>query len=146
MYVIKIICNAYKNEFLEERKGLFQELPFYNTFIEKPRIKHLKNMDLLHELPLDNGLSIEKISKAFEHLKDMQEVIELKKIDSKDPLVQLKASKSSIRDLFQDLLIKIKGFKYQITVKGLLHKENGDIEFAPVYFNSATKTVILLKE
>ena len=27
----------------KEAKGLFQELPFYNTFIEKPRIKRLKN-------------------------------------------------------------------------------------------------------
>ena len=59
-------------------------------------------------------------------------------------MVPLKASKSSIKDLFKDLLDKIKGFKYQITVKVLLskHKENGGIEFAPVYFNSTTKTVI----
>ena len=38
----------------------------------------------------------------------------------------------------------MKGFKYQITVTVLLckHKQNEDIEYAPVYFNSATKTVI----
>ena len=38
----------------------------------------------------------------------------------------------------------MKGFKYQITVTVLLcnHKINGAIEYAPVYFNSATKTVI----
>ena len=38
----------------------------------------------------------------------------------------------------------MKGFKYQITVKVLLskHKRNEDIEYAPVYFNPATKTVI----
>ena len=38
----------------------------------------------------------------------------------------------------------MKGFKYQITVTVLLweHIENGDIDYAPVYFNSATKTVI----
>ena len=38
----------------------------------------------------------------------------------------------------------MKGFKYQITVKVLLckHKENRDIEYAPVYFNSETKAVI----
>ena len=38
----------------------------------------------------------------------------------------------------------MKGFKYQITVKVLLskEKENGNIEYAPVYFNSITKTVI----
>ena len=35
----------------KEAKGLSKELPFYNIFIEKPRIKHLKNTDLLHELP-----------------------------------------------------------------------------------------------
>ena len=38
----------------------------------------------------------------------------------------------------------MKGFKYQITVKVFLwkYKENGDIDFTPVYFNSATETVI----
>ena len=38
----------------------------------------------------------------------------------------------------------MKGFKYQITVVVLLykHKINGDIKYVPVYFNSATKTVI----
>ena len=38
----------------------------------------------------------------------------------------------------------MKDFKYQITVKVLLskYKGNGDKEFSPVYFNSATKTVI----
>ena len=46
--------------------------------------------------------------------------------------------------MFKEVLSKIKGFKYQITVTVLLskHKINGDIEYAPVYFNSATKTVI----
>ena len=43
-----------------------------------------------------------------------------------------------------DLLDEMKDFKYQITVKVLLskYKGNGDKEFSPVYFNSATKTVI----
>ena len=65
-------------------------------------------------------------------------------IDSKDPLAQLEASKSSIEDLFKDLLNELNHFKYQITVTFLLckDKQNGDIEYAPVYFNSATKTVI----
>ena len=46
--------------------------------------------------------------------------------------------------MFSNLLNKTKGFKYQITVKVLLkkYKLNGEIEFAPVYFNSLTKTVI----
>ena len=59
-------------------------------------------------------------------------------------IVQLEASKSSIKDLFNDLLNDTKGFTYQITVKVLLNKYrcNGEIEFAPVYFNSSTKTII----
>ena len=68
----------------------------------------------------------------------------VKIIDRRYPIVQLEASKSSIKDLFSDLLNETKGFKYQITVKVLLkkYKLNGEIEFAPVYFNSVTKTVI----
>ena len=38
-------------------------------------------------------------------------------VDSKDPLAQSEACKSSIKDLFKYLLDKIKGFKNQITVK-----------------------------
>ena len=70
----------------------------------------------------------------------MQEVIKLKQC--KDPLVQLETSRSSIKDLFKDLLNEMKGFKYQIVVKVLLNKQNQKIEFAPVNFNSTTKTVI----
>ena len=43
-------------------------------------------------------------------------------IERKDPIVQLEASKSNIKDLFSDLLNETKGFKYQITVKVLLKK------------------------
>ena len=65
-------------------------------------------------------------------------------VDKKDLIVQLEASRSRIRDLFNDLLNKIRGFRYQITVKVLLkkYKPNEEIEFTPVYFNSSTKTVI----
>ena len=37
-------------------------------------------------------------------------------IEKKDPIKQLEASKSSIKDLFSDLLNETKGFKYQITL------------------------------
>ena len=41
----------------------------------------------------------------------------------------------------------MKGFKYQITMTVLLykHKMDGDTEYSPVYFNSATETVINFK-
>ena len=59
-------------------------------------------------------------------------------------IVQLKASKISISELFKDLLIELKGFKYQITLCVLLSKvkNSGSIEYSPVYFNSLTKTII----
>ena len=65
-------------------------------------------------------------------------------VDKKDLIVQLEASKSSIKDFFNDLLNETKGFKYQITVKVLLKKyrSHDEIKFAPVYINSSTKTVI----
>ena len=68
-------------------------------------------------------------------------------IDTKHPLVQSEASKSSIEDLFKDLLNEMKGFEYQITVEVLLEKQkrNDDVKYALVYFNSATKTIINLK-
>ena len=59
-------------------------------------------------------------------------------------IVRLEASKSSIKDLLNDLLNETKGFKYQITAKGLLkkYKPNEELKFSPVYVNSSTKTII----
>ena len=44
---------SYKNEFWNEKeaKKLLQILPCYNVLIEKRKIKHLSNIELLHELP-----------------------------------------------------------------------------------------------
>ena len=47
---------------MQKKQKLFLKLPFYNFLFEKPRIKHLKNKDLLHELPFYDELNIEKIS------------------------------------------------------------------------------------
>ena len=68
----------------------------------------------------------------------------MKLLIKKDPLVQLEVSKSSIKDLFKDLLNEMKDFKYQITSAVLFSKikTDGSIEYSPVYFNSTTKTVI----
>ena len=119
----------------------FRKLPFYNKPIKKPKVKRLKNIDQLAELPFYEQLSVIKTNQAFRGYA-MSYKVEI--IERKDPIVQLEASKSSIKDLFSDLLNETKGFKYQITVKVLLkkYKLNGEIEFAPVYFNSVTKTVI----
>ena len=96
---------------------------------------------MLHELSFYDELSIEKISKAFtRYARSHRTEI----IDLKDPLVQLEPNKSSIKDLFKDLLVETNGFKYQITMKVLLrkYKENESIKFDSIHFNSTTKTVI----
>ena len=124
-----------------DAKKLFKILLLYNTFIEKPEIKNLSNIKLLQELPFYDELSIVKNSNAFSGYARSYKV---EIIDKKDPLVQLEASKSSIKYLFKNLLNELKGFKYQITLTVLLSKikTDGTIEYSPVYFNSATKTVI----
>ena len=124
-----------------DTKKFFQIIPFYNASIESPKIKHLSYIELLHELPFYRELSVVKNSDAF---KGYARSYEVEKVDSKDPLVQLEVSKSSIKDLFRDLINEMKGFKYHVTMTVLLykHKMYANIEYSPVYFNSATETVI----
>ena len=119
----------------------FKELPFYNKYIEKPKIKRLKNIDLLSELPFYEELNVIKANHAFRGYALSYKV---KIIEKKNSIKQFEASKSSIKDLFSDLLTEAKGIKYQITLKVMLkkYKPNGEIEYRPVYFYSTTKAVI----
>ena len=43
----------------------FKELPFYNKPIKKPKVKRLKNIDRLAELPFYEQLSVIKTDQAF---------------------------------------------------------------------------------
>ena len=52
----------------------------------------------------------------------------VKIIERKDPIVQLEASKLSIKYLFSDLLNETKGIKYRITAKVLFKKNTSTIE------------------
>ena len=116
-------------------------LPFFNAYIEKPEVKKLNNVQLLKELPFYDELSIVKNKTAFScYAQSYKTEI----VDKGDVVFQLKASKISIVELFKDLLIELKGFKYQITLAVLLSKvkNSGETEYSPVYFNSLTKTVI----
>ena len=92
----------------------FKELPFYNNFIEKPKTKRLSDINLLAELPFHNQLSIIKTDQEFSGYA-MSYKVEI--VEKRDPIVQLEASKLSIKDLFSNLINEIKGFKYQITEK-----------------------------
>ena len=64
-------------------------------------------------------------------------------VDKRDVVVQLKASEISIKELFKDLLIELKEFKYQNTPAVLLRKlkNNGEVGYSFVYFNYLTETV-----
>ena len=72
---------------------------------------------MLSELPFYEELNVIKTNHAFRRYA-ISYKIEL--VEKKDPINQLEASKSSIKDLFSDLLNKTKGFKYQITLKVVL--------------------------
>ena len=109
---------------------MFQELSFYKTYIEKPNITKVKDIDLSSELSFYEELSIVKSDQAF---KEYEMSYKVEVIEKKDPLIQLKSSKSSIKDLFND------SSKEKVELKK--YKEN-EIEFSLVYFNSTTKTVI----
>ena len=93
-----------------------KEIFFYKRPIEKPKIKHLKNIDLLFELPFYEELSVIKTDHAF---RGYAKSFKVEIIGRKDPILLLEAIKLSIKDLFSDLLNEAKGFKYQITVKVL---------------------------
>ena len=99
----------------------FKEIPFYNKPIEKRKIKRLKTLIYFLNFLFYEELNIIKINHAFRghEISYKVEIIELK-----DPILQLEASKSSIKDLLSvsDLLNETKGFNYQITVKVLLKK------------------------
>ena len=72
----------------------FKELPFYNVSIDQPKIKRLKNIDLLAELLFYDQLNIIRTEHAFSGYA-MSYKVEI--VDKKDLVVQLEASKSSIK-------------------------------------------------
>ena len=95
-------------------KRLLKEQPFYNITIKKLKIKRLNNVDMLSELSFHDELNIVKTAKAFKRYARCYsiEIIKDKDENMNDPLAQLEASKPVIKDLFRDLLIEMKGFKY----------------------------------
>ena len=70
--------------------GYFKELLFYNKPIKKPKVKLLKNIDGLAELPFYEQLSITKTDQAF---RGYAMTYKVKIIERKNPIVQLEASK-----------------------------------------------------
>ena len=77
----------------------------------------MSDINLLAELPFYEQLSVIKTDQAFSGY-SISCKVEI--VERKDPIVQLEASKLSIKNLFSNLINEMKGFKYQITVKVLL--------------------------
>ena len=96
---------------------IFKTLPFYNSYIDEPKVEKLNNVQLLKELPFYDKLSIVKNKTAFS---GYAQSYKIEIVDKRDVAVQLKASEISIVELFKDLLIELRGFKYQITLTALL--------------------------
>ena len=126
---------------LWDESEIFKILPFYNSYIERPKTKKLNNVQLLKDLSFYDDLSIVKNKTAFSGYSRSYKV---EIVDKTDVIAQLKSSTIVIKDLFKDLLLELKTFKYQITLRVLLSKVKSSdlIEYSPVYFNSLTKTVI----
>ena len=124
-----------------DESKIFKILPLNDSYIEKPNIKKLSNMRLLKELPFYDDLSVVKNTTAFSGYAQRYK-IEI--VDKKGVIVQLKSTEISIENLFKDLLIEMKGFKYQTTPCVLLSKVKSSdfIEYSTVYLNSLTKAVI----
>ena len=68
---------------------------------------------MLSELPFYKELNVIKTDCVFRGY-TMSYKVEI--VEKKDPLIQLEASKSSLKDLFNDFLDKTKGFKYQMSI------------------------------
>ena len=52
--------------------GYFKKLPLYKKYIEKPKIKRIKNIDLLSDLPFYEGLNVIKTN----HVKQICEKLQ----------------------------------------------------------------------
>ena len=106
---------------------IFKILPFYESYIDKPKVKKLNNVQSLKELPFYDKLSIVTNKTAFS---GYAQSYKIEIVDRRDAIVQLKASQLSIAELFKNLLIELKEFKYQITLAVLLSKvkNSGEVE------------------
>ena len=94
---------------LPDAVNYFKELPFYNKHMEQRKIKRLKNIDLLSELPIYEELNVIKTILAFRRC-TISYKVEI--VGKKNTIKQLEVSKPNIKDLFSDVLNEKKGCKY----------------------------------
>ena len=109
--------------------------------MKKPRIKKVKNYELLCELPFYDDINILRTERAFS---GYIETYKVETINNKNLSDSLSVSKNSKKNLFDELLKEKRSFKYIISVNITLKKRINDNEVDPrtLYFNSLVKTVI----
>ena len=86
-----------------DESKIFKVLPFYNSFIDVPKVKKLSNIRLLiKELSFYDELNIIKNKTAFS---GYPQSYKIEIVDKKDVITQLKSSEIRIENLFKDLLM-----------------------------------------
>ena len=101
-------------------KKLLQEQPFHKQSIKKPRIKKLKNYELLRELQFYDDINISRKERTF---KRYVETYKVDIINNKSLRDSLSVTKISIKILFDQLLREKRGFKYVLSTKVISTKE-----------------------
>ena len=76
-----------------DESEIFKILPFYDSYIEKPKVKKLNNVQLMKELPFYDKLSIVKNKTAFS---GYPQSYKIEIVDKKDVIVQLKSSEIAL--------------------------------------------------
>ena len=82
-YHLNSKISSWNKKEAQKKKIYFKNFHFIIHSSKKPLIKHMKSVDLLHQPPFPDKLSIEKMSKAF---KGYARTYKIKMIDSKHPL------------------------------------------------------------
>ena len=122
-------------------KKLLQEQPFYKQPVKKPRTKKLSNQELLRELPFYDDINILRNERT---VRGYAENYKVEIINNRNLSGLLSVIKNSIKNLFDELLRKKRGFKYIISVIITLKKRinNNEFNLKTLYFNSLIKIVI----
>ena len=119
---------------------LSKELPFFPKRSKRPK-RLTKYQALKNILPFYDSVSISRIQHAFRNYAETYDVEVVDRISLSDSLF---LGKSSIIDLFKDLLKQKRGFKYILSVRVTLKRWNNETntyDIDTIFRNSAPITV-----
>ena len=99
------------------------EQPFYNALISRPKSNKLTNQELLQVLPFYDSVDITKKERAF---RNYVSTCSAEIMDKESLMHTLDLSRTSINELFTDLLRERRGFKYFLTARVNSKKRQGE--------------------